>query len=182
MQVTFNGTGILRTIHPNGRLDESLAQMFHITGSGITSGYLSVQTLMNTAGVNGFVEIAGSDGRVLTTAPISGEGQIQMVFSHVAQGSGYFTGLALFNPGPGDATATIEVDSADGSVVVSKAVTFAAGQRLIGLLSELFPGMQNQLGGSVRVVATQPIYGLQIFGTAGPGGGNFLANIPPGTY
>src|SRR5439155_24669263 len=89
VQVTFNGTGILRTIHPNGRLDESLAQMFHITGSGITSGYLSVQTLMDTAGVNGFVEIAGSDGRVLTTAPISGEGQIQMVFSHVAQGSGY---------------------------------------------------------------------------------------------
>jgi hypothetical protein len=152
--------------------------MFSLSAASLTTGYLSLQVSGSTSGVTGFVEIAAAGG-LLTSEPISGQSRTDLLFSHIAQGSGYFTGLALLNPGTTTSSVTIEVDSPAGAVVASKVVTIGPQQRLVGLISELFPGIQNQLGGAVHVTATQGIYGLQIFGTAGPGGGNFLANIPP---
>jgi hypothetical protein len=180
LQLTFNGANVQRTIPARGRLDESLDQMFGLTGGSLTTGYLSFQTLTNTAGVEGFVEVAASQGLVLTAETIAGEAEMTMVFSQVAQGGGYWTGLALLNTEQARSLVTIELVSAAGTAVASTVVTLQAREFLVRLLGELFPGVQNQLGGSVRIAATSPIYGLQLFGTAGPGGGNFLANIPPG--
>ena len=53
-----------------------------------------------------------------------------------------------------------------------------AYDRLVGLINELFPSLQNQMGGFVRVTSTTPIYGLQIIGTTDQRLGSFLTNIP----
>jgi len=116
----------------------------------------------------------------LSTTPIFSEPELQLMFAHVAQGSGYWTGLAIFNPGLAAATVTIEVSAANGTPVNSKTVTINAGQRVVGLLTDLFPGFGDQIGGFVRVTSNVPVYGLQMFGSAGTG--NFLANIPPGVF
>jgi len=175
--LTLNGANVQRTIPAFGRLDESLAQMFNIAGSGLTTGHLKLQASSQALGVSGYVEISASEGLLRTTTPISNEAQRRLVFSHIAQGGGYFTGLALLNADNPPATVTIEVNSAAGIRLASKVVTIEPGQRLIGLLSELFPEIQNQMGGFVRVESTQPIYGLQIFGNL-----DFLTNIPAGSF
>jgi hypothetical protein len=104
-----------------------------------------------------------------------------LTFSHVAQGGGYFTGLAILNTQTDAATVTIEVHSESGALVASKVVSLQGGERLVGLISELFPNVQNQMGGFVRVVSTRPVLGLQIFGSLNSSGG-FLTNVPPGTF
>lgn len=176
VQLTLNGTSVQRTIPANGRLDESLAQTFNISGTNTTTGYLEVQTSDNS-GVSGYVELTLGDGQLRTTTPISGEGQTRLVFSDVVQGGGYFTGLALLNANNAAASVTIEVDAPSGVALASKTVTLGAGQRLVGLISELFPALQTQLGGFVRVNSSLPLYGLEIIGTT-QGSGSFLTNIP----
>jgi hypothetical protein len=181
VQLTLNGTTVQRSIPGYGRLDESLAQMFNISGTALTTGYVQVK-VSDTPGVSGYVEIAAADGLVRTTTPIARESQSRLLFSHIAQGGGYFTGLALLNAEAEAATVTIEVHAATGATLASKDVTVRAGERMIGLINELFPSIQNQLGGFVRVISTRPIYGLQVFGSFDPRTGSFLTNIPAGTF
>src|SRR5262249_32320216 len=109
VQLAFNGRTVTRTIPVHGRLDESLDQLFSLDPNANISDSLKLQTTSNNAGVTGFVEISAGGGRLLTAEYFSEEAEIQNVFSHVAQGSGYFTGLVLYNPGALAATATIEV-------------------------------------------------------------------------
>jgi hypothetical protein len=180
LQLTLNGVTVQRTIPALGRLDESLGQMFNISGSGLTTGYLKVQT--STTGVSGYVEITASNGLVRTTTPISDKPERRLMFSHIAQGGGFFTGLALLNTEAAPAIVTIEVNSPSGAALATRAVTLQPGERLINLLSELFPNIQNQMGGFVRVVSTLPIHGLQIFGNLDSRLGNFLTNIPAGVF
>src|SRR5262249_9748612 len=66
LQLTLNGTTVQRTLPGNGRLDESLAQMFSISGDAQTTGYLKLQT-SDGPGVSGYLEIAGSGGIARTT-------------------------------------------------------------------------------------------------------------------
>jgi hypothetical protein len=181
LQLTLNGTTVQRTIPALGRLDESLAQMFNISGNSLTSGYLKLQT-SDTPGVGGYVEISISDGLARTTTPIASDAERQLIFSHVAQGGGYYTGLALLNAEAAAATVTIEVDSPNGTPLASKVVTLQSGERMVGQLSELFPNIGTQLGGFVRVVSTLPIYGLEIFGSVDLRSGSFMMNIPAGTF
>jgi hypothetical protein len=181
LQLTMNGTTVQRRIPGFGRLDESLAQIFNISAGGLTTGHLKLQT-SGGPGVSGYVEITAADGFVRTTTAIARDAQTRLMFSHIAQGGGYFTGLALLNTGAASATATIEVHSPNGATLASKVVTLQAGERLIGLLSELFPNIGTQLGGFVRVDSTQPIHGLQIFGGLDQRSGSFLTNIPAGTF
>ena len=181
LQLTLNGATVQRTIPGYGRLDESLAEMFNISGGSLTTGYLKLQT-PDTPGVSGYVEITASEGPARTTTPIARDAQSRLMFSHIAQGGGYFTGLALLNTGADTATVTIEIHSPSGTTLASNVVTLGAGERMIGLLNELFPSIQNQLGGFVRVDSTRPIYGLQIFGSVDQRSGSFLTNIPAGTF
>jgi hypothetical protein len=181
VQLTLNGNTVQRTIPGFGRVDESLAQMFNLSGNSLTSGYLKVQT-SDAPGVTGYVEIAAFDGLVRTTTPIAREAQSRLLFSHLAQGGGYFTGVALLNAQTAAATVTIDVMSGNGTTLASKVVTLQAGERLIGLVRELFPNIQNQLGGFIRVTSTQPIFGLEIIGSFDQSSGSFLTNIPAGTF
>ena len=59
------------------------------------------------------------------------------VFSQVANGMGYYTGLAFFNPNSEDATVDIQVFAADGQKTGNAQLTLAAGHRISKLLPEL---------------------------------------------
>jgi hypothetical protein len=107
---------------------------------------------------------------------------VQQTFSQVAQGAGFFTGMAILNPDPAvSANVRIELDSAAGGPIEAKVITIGAGQRFTGVLTDVFPDLQTQLGGSIHIVATSPIYALEIFGSTGQAG-SFFATIPPGNF
>jgi hypothetical protein len=179
VQVTLNGVNAERTIPAHGRLDEPLDEMFSFSGASVVTGYLAVQTLTNTSGVIGTVEIAAAGGQLLTVEPVEGQDTVELTFPSILQDRGYWTGLALLNARQTAATVTIEIHSPAGTTVATKAVTIAPGQRAGGTVSEWFPGISNQTGGSIRITSTSPIYGVQFFGTTGENGGNFLVTVPP---
>jgi len=178
--LTFNGTTIQRTVPPTGRLDESLDQTFGL-GNLSSSGYLRLLALTDPPGLTGYIEISSAGGRLLTAEYFVAETEVQHVFSHVAQGLGYWTGLALYNPDSTTAAATIEVISSTGSVVATRAVSIGPDQRVVGLLNDLAPTITNQFGGLVRITSSRPIFTFEVVSGADQGA-NFIANIPVSIY
>ena len=99
------------------------------------------------------------------------------IFSHVANTPGFFTGLALYNPGIAEqATITIEVFDSSGNPTGSGDLTLQPGTRVTGLLPDLAPGTENQAGGFILICATRAIAAQVLFGT---GHLSLLAALPP---
>ncbi len=114
-------------------------------------------------GLVGSAEIQLFQGKAMTTLPLSWDLSEDVVFSHVAQGQGLSTGLALVNPGDEPAAFTVEVHRADGELVRSREAFLEPGQRLASLLIDLFPDMPAQLGGYIRVRSDRPLAGIELF-------------------
>jgi hypothetical protein len=162
-------------------LNETLDHLFNLNSGSLISGYITVQT-SSSAGLLGFVEISASGGGLLTAEPLTNDTLVQLTFSQVAQGVGFFTGMGFLNADPmNSATITIEVDSTSGGVVASKTITLNPGQRFVGLLTDVFPALQTELGGSLRITSSQPILALEIFGSTGQAG-SFFATIPASNF
>ncbi|MBI4447239.1 MAG: hypothetical protein HY645_15210 [Acidobacteria bacterium] len=98
------------------------------------------------------------------------------VFGQVANLLGFFTGLALYNPGTATAQVTIEVFSAGGVKTGERTLSLGAGERISQLLSELIPATSGQAGGYVIVRSTEPLIAQQLFGDMGL---TLLSAVPP---
>ena len=99
-------------------------------------------------------------------------------FGHVASDSTYFTGIAILNPNPADATVSIEVYAANGTLLCRKNELIGTRQRRSRLLTQFFPALEgkNQTSGYIRLTSTQPIASFALFGTHGLA---VLSAIPP---
>jgi hypothetical protein len=98
------------------------------------------------------------------------------VFSHVANGLGYFTGLAVFNPNPQTASLVLEVYTSSGTRTGSTVLTLGPGQRFSRLLTDLLPASEGQMGGYISLTSSVPIIAQELFGD---GGLTFLSAVPP---
>lgn len=114
-------------------------------------------------GLVGSSELRLFSGRAMTTVPLQTRLESTLVFSHVAEGLGVSTGLALLNPGSADAVATIQLFNAEGVLVRQKQMLLAAGQKDARLIGEHFEDFPGQLGGYIVVIADQPLVGLELF-------------------
>jgi len=141
----------------------------------------------------GYLEIASSDGhrlagsvvfgdpmeeRFSTSLPLTATLEQDMVFSHLASNSTYYTGLAIVNPGSDAAIVTIEVFGSDGSRIESLTETIPGGRRSSQLLTQYFPQLLGQelSAGYIRVVSDRPVASFALFGTHD---GSVLSAIPP---
>ncbi len=86
-------------------------------------------------------------------------------FAHVASlPDRFFTGLALFNPGPATAQVRLAVLSHSGTEVATGLLELEPGHRLSRTLTEL-AGEMELLGGSIVVSASAPVAAQELFGT-----------------
>ena len=97
-----------------------------------------------------------AEGRFATILALDGAPASELVFAHVAEGTGggakpYFTGLALYNPGAATVTADVEFYSRRGLQVGTTTLTLAPGARVARTAAQLVAGL-NQIGGTMRVV------------------------------
>jgi hypothetical protein len=107
--------------------------------------------------------------------PLFSSGTRNFIFSHIAQGSGYYTGLAFL--APDGARITVEAFDRDGAARgPSATLDLAAGQRVVSLLSQLIPETDGQVGGYVKVTADRAIMGFELFGSTN---GQVLSAVPP---
>lgn len=130
---------------------------------GLTVGSLHLET--DGPGVVGDVVFGDTTSLEYAAAlPLQCEGFTEAVFSHVANNSTIYTGLAFYNPGTETAEITLEVFARNGSLVGTQELQLEQGKRLSRLLPELVPASSGYLGGYVVVRSSQPIIGQQLFG------------------
>jgi hypothetical protein len=106
--------------------------------------------------------------------PLFSAGARNFLFSHVAQGEGYYTGIALL--ASQGARTTVEVCDREGRTRGSVVLELAPGQRLVSLLSALLPETAGQMYGYIRVTSDRPVMGFELFGTSD---GRLLSAVPP---
>ncbi len=186
---TMARTMVLHALDPTGRdaatpaqislgvgesVQEEAEQLF---GPSITDASLRVDA--DGPGIIGDV-IFGDPGRLnfAAASPLQSQRFSQAVFSHVANGLNYFTGIALLNPNPQAATVTLDVFSKTGTKTGSNTVRLAPGERLSRLLVDplLVPASAGQLGGFIMLSSTLPVVGQELFGDTAM---VFLSAVPP---
>ena len=172
---TPSSVTVERTIPANGRLEEGAEQMFGLTGNELIVGSVRFDVQGNTRGLIGYLDYGTTDGILLSAVPAQGTGFSDLYFSHIAEGLGFYTGMALLNPNTQSSSVTIDVFNREGRRVDSAVLVLAPGERRSRLVSQLLPLAANQVGGFVHVTASQPIFANQVFGSRV--GLTFLANV-----
>jgi DNA-binding protein len=143
-------------------LEADVEHLFDLTGYEGIVGSMRVQA--DGPGVIGDV-VFGQPGTLGWAAalPLQRAGFRRAAFNQVANGMGYFTGLAMSNFTDEDAEVGIQVYSNQGILVAEGSVNLASGTRDSELLQEFLPSTAGQVGGWVLVTSTQPLIAQQLF-------------------
>ena len=166
-----------RTLPPYARLQESVDRIFNLSGSSLIDGYIRFETPSDTSGVFAFLDYGTTDGVILSAVEAQGDPYSDLLFSQVAEGSGYYTGLALVNPNNRQSVVTLDIFNRSGSRTGSMVVNLRPRERKTRMLGELFQPSMNQLAGYIHITATRPIFAYQFFGSRNVS--TFLANVSP---
>ncbi len=159
------------TIDPGELLVEDLADFLGLDASSATlTGYLEVTpdlTALETGRLLvGSLTFRGAG--YASTLPLIRQGRRETLFLHVAQSSELkiFTGLALQNPNPEEATVSVEIYSADGMQTASRTRTLPPGERVVDLLNgtEFMGAGFEQVNGHIKVKSDLPIVSFALFG------------------
>ena len=150
----------------------SLGELFPVSATEIETDAVRVDVTGFFGGgkVAAVIDIE-TDQSVVTIAPV--EAATEIVFPHVANEKGFFTGIAIAAVGSA-AEVTIEVFDASGMQSGSGTVSIPANGHVARLLNELIPGFGNQSGGYIRLISDQPVAAWEIYGTAAA-----MASGPP---
>lgn len=100
----------------------------------------------------------------LAALPLQAQPFKKAVFSHVANGLGFFTGLAFYNPGQGSATIKIRVKRANGELAGDTEVTLGPGARISRTVNQFVPASSGQVGGYILIDSSNPVIAQQLFG------------------
>ena len=165
-----------RTIPSMGRIEESMTELFGFSGGDLISGFLKWETQGDGAGLIGVLDLGTGNGTLLAAAPAQGAGMSDLFFPQLAEGEGYYTGLALLNTESVPVLISVEAFAPDGSSRDRAAFILGPGQRRSRLMSQILPNLGTQLGGYVRVSANRPVFALEVVGATKL---TFLSNILP---
>ncbi len=164
---------VTRALNSESSLSEDVASMFGFSGSSPLEGWLQVKATSNA--INGFIsygDTSTGSSAAVTSPP---EGQTRALFSQIATSSGFFTGLALLNPGSLAANVRILAIQQDGTILGVFDTVLEPSQRFKRFLgtSDLIPQAANQSSGIIFVKSSIPIYMSVLIGSD-----HALVNIP----
>jgi hypothetical protein len=137
---------------------------------GLNAGVLTVGSIIVESDISGIVGDVSFDdpsasNNFRSTLPLESEPSTFGAFAQVANGAGYFTGAAIFNPSGATANITIKIMRADGSLTGSTRFTLPPNGRTSKLLPQFVPASEGQVGGYFTIEADQPIVSFAQFGT-----------------
>jgi hypothetical protein len=164
------GDPALRILNPGSVVNEALTAFVPPSGDRI-EGFLELRTTSSSDRIQGAVAFSPVAGGAVAALPAESTGRKEATFSHVVQGNGYWSGLALLAPGGG--AARIELFSPAGAPVASREVKLQ--DRVVGTLSQLLP-VEVVTGGYVKVSSNADFYAFELFGNDR---GTILAAVPP---
>jgi len=171
---------VTQTIKANGLIHARLSDQEKQNWFGFSptdpstplQGWLKVDA--SGSAINGFVEYSAGDNRALVPAQL--KSYSKAIFSYQVQAFGYFTGLAILNPG--SVATNVEITSLRGDAIPhGKAqLVLKPGQKISKLIFELVGASKDAPNGSVFVKSDSATIATQLFGTS-----TFLAlaNVAP---
>ena len=135
----------------------------------------------NIAGVVGDITFgdANTPQRFLSSVQLHSSPVSDFVFSHVADGMGFTTGLTFLNINPDPASVHMDVFDVNGNLTGSRNFVLEPYQHGPRVLSELVPGFHPQIGGFVHITSDIDIFAFELFLYAPSGQVLSLAAVPP---
>ncbi len=164
-----------------GQYNAEASQIFGFAGNDATVGYVVAKVVSGTGGIFGHAAFGTTNGMSLAALPVQTRGSRAMVFSQVAQGGAFSTGLTLLNPDlSSPARVTTEVFDADGRSRGSWTEDFRPGEKKARVIYQIVSGVVDQSSGYIVVTADRPMIGFELFwGLDDQYGVAFLAAVPP---
>lgn len=178
-----NGTlfQVTRTIPAGGNLRESVHTLFNFP-VGYQEGWVKVT---GSAALTGFIAYGSTADGGAAVVTAQGTPQSTLIFSHVANGPGWGTGLALLNATSTAANVEVYVMRRTGVLVggagnvPTASFVLPARTKVARLINELVPAARDNDGFIfVRTTNNVPLYGLELFFTSDL---KVIANVAAGT-
>ena len=162
------------SLNGRGRREVDLGREFNLGSGLLVQGWLKVE---GDGKLASYLTYTTSDA--LAAVVSMPEPRTSLIFSHVAEeGTGYNTGLALLNTQDEAVQVDVKVYRPDGTVVAQnrEAIAIPKNGRKVGYLHQLVgEAVKGQSGGYIRVEASRPIHGIEIFSTSDY---KAMANVP----
>jgi hypothetical protein len=178
--VTGTPVAVTRNLAGGASLRESVESLFNFSNTS-RDGWVKVAGTLPLTGfiVYSFIQTGGA-----AAVPAQSTAQSSMIFSHVATGPSWATGLALLNATSTDANVEVYVMRKTGALVggaanvATAAFTIPAGTKRAYLLTELVPASTAD-DGFVFVRSTNgvPLYGFELFFSRDV---KIISNVPSG--
>jgi hypothetical protein len=170
-------------IAPGAQVTRTIAGFFPDLGSDLVTGSIHIEVLPVHRGpfasyppLVGAVRFANVDGSASAAIPLLIAPSTDFVYSHIAQGQGWFTGVTVLNPNTTSTNMVLNVFGSDGTLTGTYSAHLLPGQRFAKLVYELVPQSAGQSGGYIRILSDSNLTSFSLFGSA-----DFksLSAIPP---
>jgi len=165
---------VVRSLGPLQTVRLDVTGLFGFLGTALQSGWIAVEA--NRESINGCLSYSQPTLKSLAAVAPQPHGATTALFSHIATTMGYFTGLAILNPGALAANLRIVALKADGSRLGTFTGILRPRERVSSLINEWIPGSVNQAGGMMWVTADVPVQLTALFINSG---GGVISNVPP---
>jgi hypothetical protein len=157
-------------LNPGAQITRTIAGLFPDLGSSLVSGSIRIEIgprnpFMTGPGVVGAIRYNAIDGSASAALPLVPDNTTDCVYSQVAEGSGYYTGVAIQNPNDQAASFALDVYARDGTLVGTYEKTLQPYARISSMISQLVPASAGQTGGFFRIRSNAPISSFALFGT-----------------
>jgi hypothetical protein len=172
------GSTFTKKLDPNSSAQLTVAEMFGLADARTTPAIAgSIELSSDSAGLVADVLFgdASADVRFAADLPLQADLATQAIFSHVANGAGYFTGIALYNPNSVAAHVTLEIFTAQGQLNRSDPIVLQPGQRVSKLVNEFAPAVGSQIGGYIVLKSDVGVVAQELFGNLRL---DFLSAVP----
>jgi hypothetical protein len=143
------------SLNAQGGLRAPLQTVIPSLGSSEREGWLLIQSSGRIAGA---LIYGRSDKTSLAAVPMQKVPETGILFNHVVQGFGMHMDVSLVNPTPNTATAQAVVVAPDGTTVAANRITIGPNRRASYALDQLLPGLENQNGGVLYILANEPLF------------------------
>jgi serine protease len=163
-------------LSPLGIIRSDLAELMGLDER--FEGWLRIDS--DVTGIVGNVTFGDSGGIFLSSVQLQASPVSDFVFSHVADGLGFFTGITFLNILPDPIEVTMDVFRGSGTQTGSATFELEGFEHRPDLLTQFVEGLQPQVEGFIRVRAPMGVMSFELFGFTPPGKGLVaLSAVPP---
>ena len=169
--IAVAGNPVIVEIAPKAKLSRKIAELYPSLGPELVTGSIRADVgpyygpLALSPGLIGSIRFSASDGSASAALSVLPGSAMDCVYSQLAEGAGYYTGIALLNANDRAAAFTLDVYAESGVLMGSYTSSLEPYARAAGLISQFVPAAEGKAGGYFRIRSNAPLASIALFGT-----------------